>query len=197
MEPIFHWIAQYGYIAIFALLMFGVIGLPVPDEILLTFAGSLVFKQELALVPTIAAAFLGSVCGISLSYVLGRSFGMYLVNALGRFVHINQEKMDHVRAWYDHRGKYALLFGYFLPGIRHLVAFVAGSSTLHLKVFASFAYTGALLWSLSFVALGYFLGEQWARTSPTIHRVLVAASIGVLISLVIVFVIARRRHPSK
>lgn len=193
MEPIFHWIAQYGYIAIFSLLMFGIIGLPVPDEILLTFAGSLVFKQELALVPTIAAAFLGSACGISLSYIFGRSLGMYLVNALGHYVHINQEKMNHVRAWYDHRGKYALLFGYFLPGIRHLVAFVAGSSRLRLKVFASFAYTGAFLWSLSFVSLGYFLGEQWARTSPTIHRLSIIAS-GTVLALTMIYVTVRRRH---
>jgi membrane protein DedA with SNARE-associated domain len=195
MEPIFHWIAQYGYVAIFALLMLGIIGVPVPDEILLTFAGSLVFKQQLAFLPTIAAAFLGSVCGISLSYVLGRSLGMYLVNVAGRFLHVNHDKMDHVRAWYDHKGKYALLLGYFLPGIRHLVAFVAGSSKLRPTVFASFAYTGALLWSLSFVTLGYFLGEQWAETSPTIHRLSLALS-GIVLAVAILVVIVRRRQPS-
>jgi membrane protein DedA with SNARE-associated domain len=193
MEPIFHWITQYGYVAIFVLLMLGIIGVPVPDEILLTFAGSLVFKHQLALLPTIAAAYLGSVCGISLSYVLGRSLGMYLVNAVGRFLHMHPDKMDHVRAWYDHKGKYALLFGYFLPGIRHLVAFVAGSSKLRPTVFASFAYTGAFLWSASFVTLGYFLGEQWARTSPTIHRLSVTASATVLV-FAIIYIIVRRRH---
>lgn len=193
MEPIFHWIAQYGYVAIFALLMLGIIGVPVPDEILLTFAGSLVFKQQLVLLPTIAAAFLGSVCGISLSYVLGRSLGMYLVNTVGHFLHMHPDKMDHVRAWYNRKGKYALLLGYFLPGIRHLVAFVAGSSQLRPTVFASFAYTGAFLWSASFVTLGYFLGEQWAKTSPTIHRLSVIAS-GTVLTFAIVYVIARRRH---
>lgn len=193
MEPIFHWIAQYGYVAIFALLMLGIIGVPVPDEILLTFAGSLVFKQQLAFLPTITAAFLGSVCGISLSYVLGRSLGMYLVNVVGRFLHMHPDKMDRVRAWYNHRGKYALLLGYFLPGIRHLVAFVAGSSQLRPAVFASFAYTGAMLWSLSFVTVGYFLGEQWAETSPTIHRLSLALS-GIVLAAAIVYVIARRRH---
>lgn len=193
MAPILHWIAQYGYVAIFALLMLGILGVPVPDEILLTFAGSLVFKEQLAFLPTIAAAFLGSICGISVTYVLGRSLGMYLVNAAGRFLHIHPDKMDHVRAWYDHRGKYALLLGYFLPGIRHLVAFVAGSSKLRPTVFASFAYTGALLWSCSFVTLGYFLGEQWAETSPTIHRLSVIAS-GTVLTCAIIYVIVRRRH---
>jgi membrane protein DedA with SNARE-associated domain len=195
MEPIFHWIAQYGYVAIFTLLMLGVIGLPVPDEILLTFAGSLVFKHQLAFAPTLATAFLGSVCGISFSYGLGRGLGLYVLNALGRFLHIDQSKLDHVRAWYQRRGKYALLFGYFLPGIRHLVAFVAGSSKLRFTVFAPFAYTGALLWSASFVTLGYFLGEQWARTSPTIHRLSLIAS-GTVLALTTIYVIARGRHRS-
>lgn len=196
MEPVFHWIAQYGYVALFALLMFGIIGVPVPDEILLTFAGSLVFQHELAFVPTIATAFLGSVCGITMSYTFGRSLGFYLANAIGRLVHVDQDKMDRIRAWYGRHGKYALLFGYFLPGIRHLVAFVAGSSRLRLSIFAPFAYTGAFLWSVSFVTLGYFLGREWAQTSPMIHRVSVIASTAVL-TVVIVYAIARRRHPAK
>ena len=44
----FVWIAQYGYLAIFCLLMFGIVGLPVPDETLLTFTGYLVYKGTLS-----------------------------------------------------------------------------------------------------------------------------------------------------
>lgn len=197
MELIFNWIAQYGYIALFTLLMLGIIGLPVPDETLLTFAGSLVFQNKLALIPTISTAFLGSICGISISYGLGRSLGIYFVNRLGHFLHIDQDKMDHVRVWYDRKGKYALVFGYFVPGLRHLLALVAGSSRLSVTVFAPFAYAGGLLWTISFVTLGYFLGEQWARTSPTIHRLSVMVSAIILASIAIIFVIRRSRRPSK
>ena len=38
-QQILAWITQYGYLAIFAGLMFGIVGLPVPDETLLTFTG--------------------------------------------------------------------------------------------------------------------------------------------------------------
>ena len=38
------WIAQYGYLGIFFLLIFGIVGLPVPDEWLLVLSGYLVFK---------------------------------------------------------------------------------------------------------------------------------------------------------
>ena len=50
------WITQYGYFAIFLLLVCGIVGLPVPDETLLTFAGYLVFKGNLSLPLAFAAA---------------------------------------------------------------------------------------------------------------------------------------------
>jgi membrane protein DedA with SNARE-associated domain len=53
MEWMVGWVVQYGYVAIFALLMFGIVGLPVPDEMLLTFAGYFLFKHCLALVLTV------------------------------------------------------------------------------------------------------------------------------------------------
>jgi membrane protein DedA with SNARE-associated domain len=60
-------IYAYGYLGIFSLLMLGIVGLPVPDEWLLTFAGYLIFKGHFQIVPTLAAAVLGSICGISVS----------------------------------------------------------------------------------------------------------------------------------
>ena len=44
MSHVFAWIAQYGYGAIFVLLMLGVVGLPVPDETLLVYCGYLISK---------------------------------------------------------------------------------------------------------------------------------------------------------
>ena len=72
-ETLLQWISQYGYLAIFFLLMLGIVGLPIPDEVLLTFSGYLVFKGQLALAPTMASAFLGSICGVSVSYSIGRT----------------------------------------------------------------------------------------------------------------------------
>jgi membrane protein DedA with SNARE-associated domain len=176
MDLFLGWITQYGYVALFALLMFGIVGLPVPDETLLMFAGYLTFKHELAVVPAVAAAFLGSVFGISLSYGIGRMCGLYLLRAVRPVFGIDAAKLNAAQAWYRRRGKYALLFGYFVPGVRHVTAFVAGSSRLPMKIFGVFAYSGALLWSVSFIALGYALGEEWARLSGTIHRALVAVA---------------------
>ena len=74
-EAIGNLIAHYGYAAIFVLLVLGIVGLPVSDETLLTFTGYLVFRGQLKLVPAFLSALLGSGCGITISYQLGRIFG--------------------------------------------------------------------------------------------------------------------------
>ena len=40
-----------------------------------------------------------------------------------------------------------------------------GNSTPGVPVFALFAYTGVFLWSITFISLGYFLGDHWTLVS--------------------------------
>jgi membrane protein DedA with SNARE-associated domain len=168
-KTVFHWIVEYGYAAIFCLLMLGIVGLPVPDETLLTFSGFLIFKKQFHIAPTLLAAFFGSTCGITLSYTLGRTLGFSLIHKYGPYIHITEERVNRARGWLEHSGAWSLTFGYFVPGVRHLTAYVAGTSKLRLPIFALFAYSGGLIWSTTFVTLGYFLGNEWSRVSHEIH----------------------------
>lgn len=193
MDVVFSWIAQYGALALFALLMLGIVGLPVPDETLLTFAGYLIFTHKLAPGPTVTAALLGSMCGITLSYAIGRMFGPDLIHRAGHLVRIHPQDLDRMRAWFIHWGKYTLLACYFVPGVRHLAALAAGSSRLPPAVFAPFAYAGGVLWSGTFLTLGYALGEEGARLSPLIQRLLMLAG-GITAMILAVFFIVRKRN---
>ena len=195
MDALLNWIPQYGYPALFLLLMLGIVGLPIPDETLLTFSGYLIFKNELALMPTMATAFLGSICGITISYAIGRRLGCYFIRMVGRIMRIEPGDLDKVNAWYVRWGKYALIVGYFVPGVRHLIALVAGSSNLPWVIFMPFAYTGALIWSTTFLGLGYGLGETWAHASDTVHRGLAIVGGIVFMVLIGLFVFRMRKHP--
>jgi membrane protein DedA with SNARE-associated domain len=166
------WISQYGYLGLFCLLMLGIIGLPVPDELLLTGAGYLTLKGDLDLLPTILAGFLGSTAGITVSYLLGRFAGHALIERYGGYVHFTHERLEKLHAWFERFGSWALFFGYYFAGIRHFTAFTAGTSKLELKRFAPFAYGGALVWTTTFVLLGHFIGEEWQRVSEQAHQVM-------------------------
>ena len=197
-EIALRWITQHGYAGIFSLLTFGIVGLPVPDEWLLTFSGYLVFKRTLLFFPTFAAAFFGSACGITVSYLLGRIFDTYVLVKYGSIIHITPEMLARVHSWFERRGRWTLMVGYFIPGVRHLTGYVAGASELSYANFALFAYTGAFCWAAAFITLGYVLGEEWDRVWRSIDntRFLVFGLAGAAITAWVVFCYLRRRPVS-
>jgi membrane protein DedA with SNARE-associated domain len=182
-----HMVAHWGYPGIFAMLVLGIVGLPIPDETLLTFVGYLAYKGELSLVPAIATVFTGSVCGITISYVLGRTLGLSIIHKYGRYLHITEERLHRTHRWFDHAGRWLLVIGYFIPGVRHVTAYVAGASELELPHFMAFAYLGGLIWSVGFVMLGYSLGEKWTRVGHFIHHNALPASIIAVVLVVAYF----------
>jgi membrane protein DedA with SNARE-associated domain len=181
METVHHIILHYGYAGIFSLLMLGIVGLPVPDETLLAFCGFLANKGELHIVWTILAAFLGSCSGISVSYLLGRGPGFALVKRYGKYIHFEEDKIDRVHQWFRKIGKWILVIGYFIPGVRHFSAMVAGSSRLTYLEFAPYAYAGALIWSTAFICAGYFFGKEWEKMSGSARDLFLLVAGGAVI----------------
>ena len=188
-QHVLDWISRYGYPAIFCLLMLGIVGLPVPDETLLAFTGYLVFSHHLQAAPAFITVLLGTMCGITLSYTLGRTFGLALIHRFGKYIHLTEERLAKAHRFFERVGHWSLTFGYFVPGVRHLTAYAAGVSYVEPHIFAMFAYLGAFLWATTFVSLGYFLGDRWQVVSAQIHHHMMIAScaIGVVIVLYLVW----------
>src|SRR5215471_5204592 len=195
-EIAIQWITHHGDAGIFSLLVFGIVGLPVPDEWLLTFSGYLIFKHTLLFLPTFGAAFLGSACGITVSYTLGRIFDTYVLEKYGRFFHMTPQRLERVHSWFERRGRWTLLVGYFIPGVRHLTGYVAGASELSFSNFALFAYTGAFCWAAVFITLGYVLGEQWNYVLRSVDntKILMIGLVAGAAIVWFVFVYLRRRR---
>jgi membrane protein DedA with SNARE-associated domain len=178
LEVVLTWVSTYGYAAIFCLLVFGIVGLPVPDEWLLVFSGYLAFSGRLSLSGVLASAFLGSSCGITCSYLLGRKAGLPLLHSrFGRIAHITDERIHRIHDWFNRIGHWALFIGYFIPGVRHFTALVAGTSCLEYRAFAAYAYSGALVWVCTFVYIGHHFGENWRSVLLLVEANLRSASI--------------------
>lgn len=169
-QTVIAWLAHFGAPALFALLMIGVFGLPIPDETILVVAGLLVGRGQLRAVPTAVAAIGGAVVGITVSYWIGRFAGLPLLVRYGAAIHVDQPLMTRVSGWFARYGKWLLTVGYFVPGIRHLTAVVAGASRLSGWTFSAFAFSGAVLWVSCFLAIGYVLGDQWRAFVSDLHR---------------------------
>jgi membrane protein DedA with SNARE-associated domain len=175
-------ITKYSYLEIFIALGLGIVGLPVPDETLMAYAGFLVSQGKLNYLYTIMVAFTGTSCGITIGYVLGKTFGNPVIKKYASKMHVNPDDIHNAENFYNRYGKFALFIGYFIPGVRHLTAIFAGTSLMPYRTFALFAYTGGFLWTITMVSLGYFLGEKWRHVYMYSHRFIIPL---VLLSIIV------------
>jgi membrane protein DedA with SNARE-associated domain len=178
-------ITKYSYFEIFIALGLGIVGLPVPDETLMAYAGFLVFQGKLNYLYTILVAFAGTSCGITIGYVLGRTFGNPFIKRYAAKMHVNPDDIQNAEKFYNRYGKFALFVGYFIPGVRHLTAIFAGTSLMPYRTFALFAYLGGFFWTITLVSLGYFLGEKWRHVYMYSHRFIIPL---VLLSIVVLII---------
>lgn len=156
-------VMKYGYLGIFFSLALGVVGLPIPDEVLMTYAGFSVARGVLLMPFALLSAFLGATVGITVSYAIGLKWGLPFLLRVGPYLHITPDRITATQNMFTRYGTYLLLFSYFLPGIRHLTAYLAGMAAMEVRKFIGFAYAGAFIWSMTFLQLGLALGKEWYR----------------------------------
>ena len=188
------WLVRFGAPLLFFAQMFGIFGVPIPDELLLTLAGALVASGRLQLPATALAAVSGCLVGITLSYGLGRWVGLPVLQA--RFAR-HRDVLERAQDWFRRFGGWLLTFGYFIPGVRHVTAIAAGSSCLEYHRFAVFAYSGGIIWCSVFLGIGYFAGDRWPEVVVAVrmHTVRIAAIAGsALVVYAILRVAAQRRR---
>lgn len=183
-------LGMYGPGMLFVAQMFGIFGVPIPDELLLTIAGALVREGKLNAFWTGVAAVTGCLCGVTLSYTLGRTIGMA---ALRRIVRVPDSAFDRAQRWWHRFGRWLLTFGYFIPGVRHCTAIAAGSAPLPYREFVMFCYTGGVLWCTVFLTFGYVTGPHWRRAWDMLHAMGPYVFIPLFVVLGVVLYLSWRR----
>ena len=130
MHQIDQFLASYGYFALFGLLMLGIVGPLIPDETILVLAGIAIHRGEMQWAPAILCGIGGSLCGITLSYLLGRTGVIYAVRHVPWLDRHVGSHLPQAHRWFARFGKWTLTIGYFLAGVRHFTALVAGTTDL-------------------------------------------------------------------
>ncbi len=154
---------RHGAPVLFLAQVFGIFGLPIPDELLLTAAGALVLSGHMSATAALSAAIGGCLAGITLSYGVGRGIGF---SVLQRSLRVHTSALARAQEWFEEFGGWLLAFGYFIPGVRHVTAIAAGSAGLNFSCFARYAYPGGVGWCLVFLGIGYYAGDHWRELVP-------------------------------
>ena len=107
-------IEHYGYFGIIVILIGGIVGVPLPDEVFLTYVGYSVYRESLEHIPALVSAMIGAVGGITLSYYIGYRFGLPLLQKYGPKIHITEQKLTLRKDVYKNR-TYPIINWLFYP----------------------------------------------------------------------------------
>jgi membrane protein DedA with SNARE-associated domain len=158
MELVVEYVSQYGYWGIMLLLTLGIVGLPVPDEVLMIFVGYVSSIGVLSYSITVIAGILGSLMGMMISYFVGRKIGHSLIVKYGRWVGLTQKRFDKMQRWFSRYGIWSILFAYFIPGLRHVAGYISGIGTMPITKYLFICIIVSIVWTVLYTSIGYYIG---------------------------------------
>lgn len=186
-------IYHFRYVGLFILLLCGLVGVPVPDEFLMTFSGFQTSLGRMDFGKTLIVAALGSYLGMNLSYWIGRRLGIPFLHKIAPYLHLNEKKIAQAEKWFQCYGDRLIVVGYFFPGFRHFTAYFSGMSKLHYGRYSLLAGIGAVLWSVTFISLGRILGVHWQKITHILHNYLARSGIVLAILVFLVYLYSSKR----
>jgi membrane-associated protein len=126
---------------------------------------------------------LASVSGNLTGYWFGRKTGPLLYKRKdSRF--FKKQHLKTAETFYNKYGWLALTVGLYLPIIRTFASIVAGMVGLNFRRFISLTVTGSVVWILSFVLAGYFIGSR-PYLKPWLNYIVIGFILVVTIPLII------------
>lgn len=182
-----HVIQTGGYAGIAALMAIESACVPLPSEVIMPFAGYLVFLGHfnLFLVATVGA--LGCNIGSAVAYWIGASGGRPLVERYGSWVLMSRHDLDRMTRFFNHYGSITVLLGRLLPVVRTFIALPAGIAKMPQWRFHIYTFVGSWPWCYVLAYVGMKLGEKWhtdPRFEQAFHRFHLAVEVALAAALV-------------
>lgn len=193
-------ISNYGYLAIFILMLAESACIPVPSELTMLFAGALsagaVAGAHLNLVLAIAAGVAGNVAGSYLAWGIGVYGGRAAWHRWGRYILLRDDDIDRAERWFGRHGTKAVFFGRLLPVVRTFISLPAGLARMPAGRFGIYTVLGCIPWTAALACTGYVVGRNWGNVVSALHgpSYVLAGLCGLLVIFAIVMLLRRRRR---
>ena len=172
-------IATTGYAGITLLMAIESACIPLPSELIMPFAGYLVYTGKMNLFWAATAGAIGCNLGSLVAYEIGYYGGRPLVEKYGRWILMGRRELDWADRFFQSRGELAVVIARMLPVIRTFIALPAGVARMPRGKFHIYTFIGSWPWCFGLAYLGMKLGENWRSLGKYFHQF--DAIIGVLL----------------
>ena len=166
-------IADYGYLAVFVLMLAESACIPVPSELTMLLGGALaagaVPGAHLNLAIVVAAGVAGNVAGSYIAWAVGWQGGRRAWQRWGRYLLLQDKDIDRAERWFDRHGSKAVFIGRLLPVVRTFISLPAGFAKMPPTRFGLYTVAGCIPWTLGLAWAGYLLGANWQSVANAFH----------------------------
>ncbi len=192
-------IGDYGLYAVF-LLMFVDAVFPTASEVVMVYAGAVAagafagqtvtlfgYEFESGLPAYLAMALAGTI-GYTLGSIAGWAIGDYggrpYLERHGRWLHLDEAKLDRAQAWFERWEDWAVFLGRLTPVVRSFISVPAGVFRAPFVRYTLLTLAGSAIWCFILAGIGWALGANWEtfheafRYADYAIAVAVAAGIG-------------------
>ena len=189
-----NFVASYGLLAVFVLMIFESCGFPFPSEVVMPTGGLLAATGHIqgGIVAVILAGAVANLVGSLIAYGLAARFGEPLLLGPGRYVGIRRHHLEMADGWFRRWGLPAVLIGRVLPVIRTYISFPAGLAKIDLTKFSLLTFVGALPWCAALALVGYVLGRNYERISGPLEKGAIAIALAVAVAVLVWYFRGRR-----
>lgn len=155
------YLGEYGYQAVFVLMLLESACIPIPSEVTMVFGGFLVSRGDLSFFWVAMIGTIANVIGSWLAYWVGYIGGRPLINRWGRYILLREHELDRAHDWFERRGELAVFVSRLLPVIRTFISLPAGVARMNFWKFTLYTFLGCLPWTFALTWAGYLLGDNW------------------------------------
>jgi len=162
----------------------------IPGEAGMVIAGAAGSRAGASLPTMIAAASAGAILGDSVSYLIGRRWGMRLIRRWGPVRRRLEPRAERAHAFFERRGGAAVFLGRFVGVVRGVIPAVAGMAEMPYRRFLAWNVLASVTWTGAVVSVGYLLGRN---VEKVVSRVGLAITLAVVAAFVAVWWYRRQR----
>jgi membrane protein DedA with SNARE-associated domain len=169
-------IGDYGLYAVFAIMALDAV-FPAASEAVMVYAGALAAgafaNQDVVLFGTtigegwrayVAVALAGTI-GYTLGAIIGWAIGLYggrpYLERHGRWLHLDEEKLDRAESWFERWEDWAVFLGRLTPVVRSFVSIPAGVFHVPFRRYTVLTLLGSAIWCAVFAGAGWAAGASW------------------------------------
>ncbi|MBV9670814.1 MAG: DedA family protein [Acidobacteriales bacterium] len=172
-----------GYAGVMLLMAIESACIPLPSELIMPYAGFLVYQGTFKLLLVATAGAIGCNLGSVVAYEIGYYGGRPLVERYGSYLLLSAHDLELADRFFHRHGSWAIFLGRLLPVIRTFIALPAGIAKMPRLRFHAYTFLGSWPWCLGLAYVGMKLGEHWDTLGKYFHRF--DAVIGALLVLAV------------